>query len=109
MKAMPYRAFWPFYLSQHAHPLTRALHLAGTAAALVLLAAAALWGRWDLAGLAVGVGYGAAWAGHRLFEHNRPATFRHPLLSLRGDMHMLALFLVGRLGQELRRLGIPPH
>ena len=50
------------------------------------------------------VGYGAAWVGHFFVEHNRPATFQHPLWSFRGDYKMLALMLTGRLHAELARL-----
>jgi len=34
--------------------------------------------------------------GHWLFEHNSPATFRHPLYSLRGDLTLLCEVLSGR-------------
>jgi len=42
------------------------------------------------------VGYLPAWLGHWLFERNSPATFRHPLYSLRGDLTLLLEVLSGR-------------
>jgi hypothetical protein len=102
---MTYREFWPQYLALHADRRSRALHYGGTlaaAAALVLAAAGWDW-RWLLA--APVLGYAPAWLGHVAFEGNRPATFGHPLWSLWSDVRMLALFLTGRLGAELRQIG----
>lgn len=90
--------FWPYYLAQHRHPLCRGLHLAGTLAALVCLGLAlAVSPLWGLA--APLVGYGLAWVGHFAFERNQPATFRHPLWSLRADVKMFGLMVTGRLGR----------
>jgi hypothetical protein len=108
MPAMRFAEFWPVYLAAHSHPANRRLHVAGTAAALLLLLAAALAGLPWLALAAVIVGYGAAWCGHFLIEGNRPATFGHPFLSLAADFRMLGLFVRGRLEDEAARL-IPPH
>jgi hypothetical protein len=58
----------------------------------------ALWtreARWLVA--APHFGYGLARIGHFVFEHNRPATFRHPLYSLAGDFVMFKDMLLGRL------------
>ncbi len=100
--------FWPYYLGEHSRPATRNLHFAGTLAAVAIAAYAAVRGEWMLMWLVPLASYGAAWGAHFLIERNRPATFRYPLWSLRGDFRMLALWLSGRLGGELKRCGIGP-
>ena len=95
--------FWPYYLSEHAKPATRALHFAGTGAGLVLLLIALMSGHYWLLLVALVCGYGPAWIGHYFVEKNRPATFRHPLWSLIADFRMFFFFVTGRLGAELRR------
>jgi hypothetical protein len=42
-------------------------------------------------------GYGFAWASHFFIEKNNPATFKHPLYSLRGDFLMFFQILTGRI------------
>lgn len=42
-------------------------------------------------------GYGFAWASHFFIEKNNPATFKHPLYSLRGDFLMFIQILTGRI------------
>ena len=89
--------FYPYYLGQHASRASRRLHVAGTLAAMLIAIAALLSARWRLL-LAVPVaGYLPAWVGHFCFERNSPATFRHPLYSLRGDLAMLREVLTSRL------------
>lgn len=83
-----FAAFYPFYLSQHRHPMTRALHVAGLILVFSSLtfAVAARQG-WFLALVPI-LGYGPAWFGHFFFEKNRPATFQYPFYSLLGDFVM---------------------
>jgi hypothetical protein len=95
--------FWPFYVREHSRPLTRVLHAAGTLGSTALLLGLLLTGRWRWLPLALCVGYGVAWVGHFFVEHNRPATFKHPLWSLMGDYKMVALMLAGRMGSEVAR------
>jgi hypothetical protein len=78
--------FWPHYVHAHRHPINRALHYAGTTAVLAPV-----------------VGYAPAWIGHFVFEKNKPATFQHPLWSLRGDFKMYLLALQGKMGAEVDR------
>lgn len=92
-----FREFYPAYLAEHKEKATRRLHFVGTLLVLVSLGLA-LWtgdARWLIA--APIFGYGLAWIGHFVFEHNRPATFRHPLYSLAGDFVMFKDLLLRRL------------
>jgi len=97
-----FEEFWPFYVSQHSRPSTRALHFAGSTMVLGTLAAAALVSPWLLLAAPV-VGYGPAWIGHFFCEKNRPATFTYPLWSLWGDFRMYWLMLTGRMAPEVER------
>jgi hypothetical protein len=82
------------------------LHIAGTSLALLIAAAALLTRSWWLL-LAIPVaGYAFAWGSHAAVERNRPATFTHPLWSLRADLRMWRLWVTGRLGRELDAAGI---
>lgn len=98
-----FQDFWPFYLHEHSDPTNRALHVAGTVAALATAGIALVTRRPKLLGIAPLLGYGAAWIGHYMIEKNRPATFTHPLWSLRGDIKMASLAMSGQLQDELKR------
>ena len=99
-----FEEFWPYYVGEHRDPVCRALHYAGTTMAIGTVAAAALTVNpaWLL--LTPVVGYGPAWIGHFFIEGNVPATFKHPLWSLRGDLKMLGMALQGRMAAEVARL-----
>ncbi|HVF16006.1 MAG TPA: DUF962 domain-containing protein [Steroidobacteraceae bacterium] len=89
--------FYPFYLSEHRSVACRRLHFAGTMTVIVLALAAVLSMRWWLFALVPIAGYGFAWAGHFIFEHNKPATFAHPWYSLFADFVMFRDMLTGRI------------
>ena len=96
--------FWPEYVQAHSRPGTRVIHLVGTLAGwLILILAIVLRHRWWIA-LALVVSYGLAWISHFFVEHNRPASFEHPLWSWWADQKMVALVLTGkwRSKNELR-------
>ena len=95
--------FWPFYVREHGRAGTRLLHAAGTLSSTALLVFFVATGRWRWLPLALVVGYGAAWVGHFFVEHNRPATFKHPLWSFAADYKMVALMLAGRMDREVER------
>ena len=98
--------FWPYYLREHARPATRMVHIVGTGLAACVLVVSVLAGPWWLALTAPLIGYGFAWTSHLFIEKNRPATFSHPVWSLRGDLRLAWLALLGRLGTELERQGL---
>ena len=91
-----FREFYPFYLGEHRNPVSRRLHVVGTLAMLTIVALALAIRQGRLVPVGIVVAYGCAWLGHFVFEKNRPATFSHPLYSLRGDFTMLRDVLLRR-------------
>lgn len=92
-----FAAFYPFYLSQHMHPVCRRLHFVGSTLVIAIALTATVTGQWILLLAMPLAGYGFAWAGHFFFEKNRPATFSHPFYSLIGDWVMFFQWLTGKL------------
>jgi hypothetical protein len=98
-----FEEFWPYYVGEHRQASTRALHVAGTHLALAAALLGVLHSPWWLLA-APGLGYSLAWFGHFFFEHNTPATFKHPLWSVRGDFRMLRLTWAGKMAAEVDRV-----
>lgn len=92
-----FREFYPYYLGEHANVTCRRLHFFGSSGGLVCfvlaIATMNLW--WLVAGLVFG--YAMAWVGHFFFEHNKPATFKHPFYSFIGDWVMYKEILTGKI------------
>jgi hypothetical protein len=92
-----FREFYPFYLQEHSNITCRRLHFVGTSLVIALIVTVVVTGQWALLWALPIVGYGFAWVGHFFYEHNRPATFKHPLYSLAGDFVMYRDILIGRV------------
>jgi hypothetical protein len=90
------KEFYPFYLTEHSHPVSRILHFTGTLLVFLLLGwvlATHTW--WGLALIPL-TGYGFAWVGHFFFEKNTPATFQYPGYSLASDFILFFHLLTGK-------------
>ncbi len=96
--------FWPYYVNEHSQPATRALHFAGTVAALACVATLAANRKWKWLPVALIPGYAAAWIGHFVVEKNRPATFKYPLWSFMADQKMFGLMFAGKMEEEIERI-----
>ncbi len=95
--------FWPYYVREHSTSGCRRLHFIGSTLGLgCLISAFATANLWFIP-LGLVLGYGFAWAGHFLIEHNQPATFQYPLWSFRADWKMWGLMLIGRMQTEVER------
>ena len=97
-----FREFWPFYVRQHSQPRTRLLHATGSVLAIVMFGLAFAVSMWFLLAAPI-VGYAFAWYAHFFVEHNKPATFGHPIWSLAADYRMLFLMMAGRMDEEVAR------
>ncbi|PLT30734.1 DUF962 domain-containing protein [Peribacillus deserti] len=104
MKFSSYEEFWKFYLTQHSKSTTRAWHFVGTSFVFVFIIWAFVsWNFW-LVLLAPITAYALAWISHFFIEGNKPATFGHPVWSLRADFRMYRLTLLGQLKEELDKV-----
>jgi hypothetical protein len=91
-----FKRFYPFYLGEHSNATCRRLHVLGTTFVIALLTASLFTFTPKLLLYVPLVGYGAAWIGHMVFEKNKPATFKHPLYSLAGDLKLWQEVLMGK-------------
>ena len=92
-----FRAFYPYYLGEHANRTCRRLHFVGTSLVILTAIYAVATQRWNALWFLPLFGYGFAWVGHFFVEKNRPATFKAPLYSLIGDFAMYRDMLTGRI------------
>jgi hypothetical protein len=97
-----FEEFWPYYLSQHLHPKTRAVHAVGTLAAVTTGISGLLRRKPTTLLWAPLLAYVPAFASHYIFEKNQPATLGgHVLWSIGGDFRMLAHTLTGSIQADV--------
>jgi hypothetical protein len=101
-KYQSFKAFYPYYLTEHTDSKNRLLHFCGTALLLICMLIGIITGRYWLFLLIPVLGYGFAWFGHFFIEKNRPATFTYPVYSLASDFVMFWHMLTGQIGNKLR-------
>jgi hypothetical protein len=107
-KFKTFKEFWPEYLRLHSKPVTRAVHYAGTLGGIALAATGIIIGVPVLILAAPVFTYGLLFPAHPLFEKNRPATFKNPIMSVGGDFKMLFCFLTGKVDSEFKKYGLDP-
>nr|WP_171016657.1 DUF962 domain-containing protein [Pseudalkalibacillus caeni] len=99
-----YEDFWPFYVSQHSKKSTRFWHFIGTSFVFICIFLAVFF-KWWIVLLAPVIAYGFAWFSHFFIEGNKPATFGHPIWSLRADFRMYRYILIGKMEEEVKQVG----
>lgn len=99
-----FRAFWPYYVSQHMNASCRRWHFVGTSCALVSLTLLAVTGHWWWLPIGLVSSYGPAWIGHFFIEKNRPATFQYPFWSLAADFIMYGKMWTGAMDAEVAQV-----
>jgi hypothetical protein len=95
--------FWPAYVRAHSKLATRLIHCIGTLVGWMLLGGAIVVHRWWWIAAALAISYALAWLSHFFVEHNRPATFEHPVWSWWADQRMVFLMLTGGMAEELSK------
>jgi hypothetical protein len=104
MARVTFEDFWPLYVRAHSEGTTRLLHCVGTLLGWGILAASIVKRDWWWIALALLVPYALAWISHFFVEHNKPATFEHPLWSWLADQKMVGMMLAGRMDAEVKKV-----
>lgn len=99
-----YTTFWdfyPYYLTEHARPINRAMHFVGTSLVIACFILGVVRADWRLFAIIPLCGYGFAWFGHFILEKNRPATFKYPFYSLGSDFVMFFHIITGQINKKV--------
>lgn len=106
-KYQTFKAFYPYYLKEHADKTNRTLHFIGTLLLIIFFIVGIVTGKWWFFALIPITGYGFAWVGHFFIEKNKPATFTYPFYSLAGDFMMFWDTLTGRIHSKIESGKLP--
>jgi len=96
-KFKSFKAFYPYYLSEHKLRINKILHAFGTLSGLCFLFSCLINKQYNYIPLSFIFGYFFAWIGHFVFEKNKPATFKYPIYSFIGDWVMLKDIFTGKV------------
>ncbi len=93
-----FEEFYPYYLNEHRQLGTRITHFIGTSLFLLLTISAIIKLQILLFAAGIVSAYLFAWMGHFFIEKNKPATFKYPWMSLKGDFKLYFEILLGKQG-----------
>lgn len=96
-----FEEFLPFYISEHANPVSRVLHYIGTVFGWSIIIYFLMSETPYLFPLGFVFGYSCAWIGHFGFEKNKPATFKYPGWSFISDYFMIYYAITGQMNERL--------
>ena len=91
------KEYYEHYLSLHQNVNCRRLHFMGQCITLGFVGSVVYVAAWYLLPLALFIVYPFAWAGHYLFEKNKPAAFNNPLKAKLCDWIMFKDILIGKI------------
>lgn len=93
-----FEEFYPYYLDQHRHTGTRVTHFLGISLFFLFAITAIIQQNAWFVLMGVVSAYLFAWIGHFFIEKNKPATFKYPWMSLKGDFKLYFEILTGKQG-----------
>lgn len=94
---MKFKEYYQYYISKHQNKWCRRLHVLGQLATISFVILVVHLKLWLLLLLTPFVVYPFAWAGHFVFEKNKPAAFSNPLWAKACDWIMLKDWFLGKV------------
>ncbi len=95
-----FEEFFPHYMALHSKPVTQWIHVSFTLFGTLLILSGLFTGRYLWVVIAPIVIYGPLFLSHFIFEKNKPATLSHPLWSVRADLKMAKIKILGLWSKE---------